>query len=401
MSISRRRVYYISGVDPRGPRFYHQMWQTEARLQGPVDGCDYQVSDATDEGDLVTHWTVRAQVEGHQTESHHVFLRWDDLMRAFWPASRLAMVARLPALYWLYLRNATMSRTWTFARPFFWAYFVMPLLYIVLSFLLVGGAGWAAAVWAGSFGATVWLQAVAGIAAAAAVLWAVVENGDKTRLSWLASAQVFMARWAMEAPEAFAQRWRDFAAHIESDLQRDTPGTAPDEVLIVGHCGGAPAAVAVAQRWLELQPPGSQPRVPVKLLTLGQAIPVLGLIPHAQWFRDQLRAVGASRMPWLDYTAPADPLCYALADSFTTCGMDRPDRPDYRVKSARFDRMFLPAEYARLRKDIFRIHFQYLMATQLPVENNYFRLTCGPRPLDLDELAPDAATPRTSPAAAA
>ena len=56
---------------------------------------------------------------------------------------------------------------------------------------------------------------------------------------------------------------------------------------------------------------------------------------------------------------------------------------NYRIKSARFDRMFEPREYSRLRKDLFRTHFQYLMASQRPVDNDWFQLTCGPRPLDV------------------
>jgi hypothetical protein len=380
--VARRRVYYISGVDPRGPRYYHQMWQTEAQRQTSVDGRHYEVGAAADDGPLATRWTVRARADGQDTESQHVFLRWEDLMRDYWPASRLAVVANMPGMYWLYLRCGLLARTWTFARPFFWAYFLMPLLYLVLSLLIVGGTGWAVAVLVAWCQGPAWLGIAGGIAAAAAMVWALAENGDRTRLLWLAGAHVFMVRWAREGPQPFAQRWHDFANLIQADLQRDTADSRPDEVLIVAHCGGAPAAVAVAQCWLAMQAPGSEPAVPVKLLTLGQAIPLVGLIPQASWFREQLRQVGASRMPWIDYTAPADPLCYRLTDPFAICGLPSPDRPGFRMKSSRFDRMFQPAEYARLRRNIFSVHFQYLKATQLPVENDYFRLTCGPRPLE-------------------
>ena len=46
--------------------------------------------------------------------------------------------------------------------------------------------------------------------------------------------------------------------------------------------------------------------------------------------------------------------------------------------------MFEPARYAEVRRDFFRIHFQYLMATERPVDNDYFSLTAGPRPLHID-----------------
>jgi hypothetical protein len=83
----------------------------------------------------------------------------------------------------------------------------------------------------------------------------------------------------------------------------------------------------------------------------------------------------------MEITAPSDPLCYALVNPFSACGLATPTRSSFQLKSARFDKMFDPPEYALLRKDFFRIHFQYLMATRHPVENDYFSLTAGTRPL--------------------
>jgi hypothetical protein len=92
-------------------------------------------------------------------------------------------------------------------------------------------------------------------------------------------------------------------------------------------------------------------------------------------------------MPWVDYTAPADPLCYALVNAFSACGLPAPLRKDFRVKSARFDRMFEPAAYAAARRNFFLIHFQYLMATRYPVDNDYFSLTAGPKRLVVEAIA--------------
>jgi hypothetical protein len=380
--ILRRRVYYVCGVDPRGADFYHQMWRAEAGRQGPVDGREYTVGDASADGPHATRWRVRARSEGIETESEHVFLHWEDLMRAWWPQSRLETLRRLPGLYWMYLTSGMLARTWSCARGFFWAYFLMPVIYALLAALLAAGTGWAAARGAAALG---WPAAPSALLVAAVVLgtlWLALLNAENIRLFWLCRAQVFMGLWATQPPEAFAQRWQAFAQRIEDDRQRDVPGEAPQEVLLVAHCGGAPAAVHVAQAWLALQPPGT-PASGLKLLTLGQAIPLLGLSPKAQWFREHLRVVGASGLPWLDYTAPSDPLCYALANPFTTCGVPLPADAPYRLKSSRFDRMFPAREYARLRKDIFRIHFQYLMASRQPVDNDWFQLTCGPRPLPM------------------
>lgn len=381
MHVARRRVYYISGFDPRGARFYHQLCQTEAAQQQTVNGCRYEVSARRNEGKLAAHWTVHTHLDGVSTETRHVFLRWDDLIRNNWPASRGGVMARLPAFYWHFLTGGVLRRTWACgARPIFWI-FLAPLLYTLLAMLVAGAAAWGVAAGVRLTGLPAWAGGVAAALTAVALLRGALNRAEEARLFWLSRIHLFMLHWGRSGPEPFAQRWAEFAARIQADLAADTDATRPDEILIVGHSVGAVAAVAVAERWLAGLPQGRMPATPVKLLTLGQVIPMLGLIPQAQWFREQLQVVGASALPWLDCTAPADPLCYALTESFSACGLPTPQRPDYRVKSARFDRMFEATEYATLRRDVFRIHFQYLMATRLPVDNDFFRLTCGTTPL--------------------
>ena len=90
-----------------------------------------------------------------------------------------------------------------------------------------------------------------------------------------------------------------------------------------------------------------------------------------------MQALGDSDLPWLDCTAPGDPLSFVLVDPFRMCGLAAPTRAGYRIKSSRFDKMFTRQEYLPIRKDAFRIHFQYLMASGLRVENDFFTVTAG------------------------
>ena len=49
--------------------------------------------------------------------------------------------------------------------------------------------------------------------------------------------------------------------------------------------------------------------------------------------------------------------------------------------SPRFAEMFDASAHRALKRDKFKLHFQYLMATDLPVPNDYFAITAGPKPL--------------------
>jgi hypothetical protein len=118
----------------------------------------------------------------------------------------------------------------------------------------------------------------------------------------------------------------------------------------------------------------------VSFLTLGQWMPLLGCLPQAQTFRDDLQLLATARgIDWLDFTAPPDGCCFALVDPVAACGISdaarQTDRP--KLLSPRFAEMFEPSDYAAIRSDKFRIHFQYLMASNKPVSYDYFAVTAG------------------------
>ena len=66
-----------------------------------------------------------------------------------------------------------------------------------------------------------------------------------------------------------------------------------------------------------------------------------------------------------------------------------PHRP--RLVTARFFRMFHSGTYRKLRRDKLRLHFQYLMAYEIPADYDYFRITAGPGPALAPFLAETAA----------
>jgi hypothetical protein len=63
----------------------------------------------------------------------------------------------------------------------------------------------------------------------------------------------------------------------------------------------------------------------------------------------------------------------------TACGVEAPNRLADRPKllSPRFAQMFNARGYRALKRDKFRMHFQYLMASRLLVEYDYFKITAG------------------------
>ena len=85
------------------------------------------------------------------------------------------------------------------------------------------------------------------------------------------------------------------------------------------------------------------------------------------------------RLDWIDFSAPPDGCCFALTDPVAGSGVAPAARLSDRPKllSPRFAEMFEPPAYQALRRDKFKLHFQYLAAAPRPVEFDYFRITAG------------------------
>lgn len=106
-----------------------------------------------------------------------------------------------------------------------------------------------------------------------------------------------------------------------------------------------------------------------------------------------MRRLAHLDIAWLNYTAPQDPLCYFLLDAMHEAGVPQTQRQvRFRMRSARFDKMHDPAMLQRIRRNPLKLHFLYLLATQMPSENDFFALTAGPRSIDARE-APSAPPP--------
>jgi hypothetical protein len=159
---------------------------------------------------------------------------------------------------------------------------------------------------------------------------------------------------------------------------------------VVGHSVGATLAVSVLARVLERQAaaasPGghgatAEPRQPV-LLSLGHCLPLMTSLSPASRERQDLARVAASPIPWLDVSAPIDWAAFPAVDPVTGAGLPAaPPGWHPRLVSPRFHQLFGPESYARLRRNRFQVHLQYLMAAERPGRYDYFAITAGPQTL--------------------
>lgn len=360
----RRRVFYIPGYDPFPPRRYRELYRRESARQARLSGYRLAVAAAGRQG-----WRVEAEIEGRPVEASVEVLVWSDLVQASMRQGIAATYGQLLRTAWTYLRDGTLLRLARLRRgPAIAALYPFLVLIgeLALALAVAAGGGWLASKVAGPAG---WLVAVP-------LLWVVLRiarRADGRIYAWyLIHDYAYGARDRGAYPPELAERlgvWRDrVAAALDTDA---------DEVLVVGHSTGAHLAVSVLAGLPRVAPGRS-----LGLLTLGQVVPMIAFLPGAARLRGDLaRLAGRDDLTWVDVTAPGDGCAYALCDPVAVSGVAPADQRWPLLVSAAFSQTMGEAEWRRLRRRWFRLHFQYLCAFERPGAYDYFRITAGPQTL--------------------
>ena len=373
----RRCVFYLSGFDPRGAAHYHALYRSEAAAQAQVSGLQVTVGHRQKTAEGNAFWEVSATPPEGAVNTRYEFMRWDDIVRQHWPRSQARLVKDLVSTTVLNLRTGALRRMLKLAWPPVLAIF---LPFVLLCAVVVGAPLLAAlAIWAtpGSWGALA--AGLAALTTLAGWLALTLQLEKKLNMAWLLRSYAFTALQARGlAPQLDAR----LQQHAETLLERIRSG-GYDEVLVVGHSSGSMMAATVLANALRGNPQLGSCGPVVSLLTLGQCMPLLSSLPTAQRFRDDLQCLATAKdIDWIDFSAPPDGCCFALVHPVLACG-ESADAVKNRPKllSPRFAEMFDAEDYAAMRSDRFRCHFQYLMASKKSVPFDYFAITAGAQTL--------------------
>lgn len=370
--IKSRRVYYISGFDPRGAAYYHRLYKDEAEKQGANIGVSMEVGSRSKLAPHLHSWCIRSTWHQHTINTDYRFLSWDDIVRQNWETNIFRLLANMLMGYAGYASCGAFGRIRASHRgPFFgMLYPIAFLALIAILSLLVGGALAVTGISLGLHAAT---SCALGLIAATACGWMGLKQADRLGVLWLLRTGLAVITWGESMPESLSQRIIEFSELIK----RDQEEAACDEVILVGHSVGSILAVSVLARMLE-NSTENQTRNLI-LVTLGQCIPLLSLVPNAAAFRQDLKSLAEHpSVPWLDMAARADPLCFSQISPAEALDIDSSAVKWPRMHVVRPFRMFSPEKYKTLRRNKLRLHFQYLMSSELQTDYDYFLMTAGP-----------------------
>ncbi|ABE46792.1 hypothetical protein [Polaromonas sp. JS666] len=377
MTVSKRCVFYVSGFDPKGASHYHALYRDQGTRKSRQDGWHLEVGPRRrQQTSGSAAWSVQAGFGEQHVQTHYEFMSWDDVVRRHWPKTTWTIWWDAIATTIFYVRHGTLWKMFCLSWPFAVALFVPFLLVCAMLLgipLLTIFIAWVSA--------SALEHTAAGMIVAGLVAGALWTGGRKLEarysMYWMMRSYAFTARQARGEVPDLEVRLDELAQRLVERIQSQQD----DEVLVVGHSSGAIMATIILARALKLSPDLLRGRTAVSLLTLGQCIPLLGLLPMAYQFREELQILDAGDgLTWTDFSAPPDGCCFALTDPVTACGIPRRQAHGVNLKilNPRFAALFDPVIYEKLKRNKNLMHFQYLHATEKHDDYNYFEITAGP-----------------------
>ena len=381
MGEGRRLVLFVGGFDPRGARYYHQLMTREAAEQSKITGQEYVVGGRTmwpaceHKASMHKHamWTVCAEKE---SGCDYVFVDWSDQVREHWPKKTWRVWLQALQTYACVYRERKVLAPLHKQTPYtLWTLFY-PLVYALLCIAIA----------AGSF--LLLINSMDGAygfggasCAALLVLFAGYKLDQKLHVSWLLRILNFARTSAHEPLKSLNLRLEEMAASVAQQIQT---GRYP-EVVVVGFSVGSTVAVALVHQLRQHLLALSDTPQPLHLVTLGNCLPLFTLMPQQdETLRKPLFALAQdAHLHWIDISSPGDSVSFGMCD-LVALSLPKADVTDLQrcvnprhMCSPRFHKLFRPSTYRWLRRNKVRMHFQYLMASELPGTYDFFAfLTC-------------------------
>jgi hypothetical protein len=378
--IRRRHILYVEGYDPQGAEGYYNLFTRSFRRFLKNWPLQTTIGDLQIDSDDFAHWTVEATGPNWTVSTRYDFLRQEQMIRANMAQPMVRQVPR--ALGWMlnYLFSGTLLRIYRASHRY-----GLALTYFQLLLL-----GWLAASVAGGWltawfilhlgGASALVAAVAGVFGAIGAFGLLRPLADRLFVVQINSHWPYLVEYGRGDPSCFDAPIEAGARRLV-DVARTTDA---EEIVVVGHSGGGVTAPAVVTRALELDPDLGRHGPRVVLLTPGSIMPGIGLHRSARRVRAAAERLAVEpSVLWVDAQARADVLNFYNFDPVAGLGIEAgPQRCNPLIWIVRLREMLAPEFYNKLRWNLFRMHYQFIMANDMRAPYEYMMLVCGPIPVE-------------------
>ncbi|EAK0979027.1 DUF829 domain-containing protein [Campylobacter lari] len=366
----KRDVFYIAGYDPRGYRHYYAMFKKNLAEQNTLLNYDYTLSKA--QADAYAFW----QIQTPYTSITYTFLSWNDIVKKNWSEGIKDALGdcysffRIYTITGLFLKFGKES-----PHQLITGYY--PFFYVLLSLIFTLVC---------AFGSLLYLQNFHIVFGILAFILSLVflpkmlyKIGKKLAVFWIARICSFCANWEKNSQGELELRMDDFARVIFEKLKENV-NDKNYEIILSAHSVGTVLCINVLAKVLRKCEDENISFENLKVLTLGECIPLVSYQKRSFEFRKDLEYLGSKNLIWYDFTSIIDGACFAQVDFIRTSGVKARFSPKY--LSAKFHTLYKSKDYKKIKKDKYKAHFLYLFATQIQGVYNFFEFIIGKNKLE-------------------
>ncbi|PIR33345.1 MAG: hypothetical protein COV36_02830 [Alphaproteobacteria bacterium CG11_big_fil_rev_8_21_14_0_20_44_7] len=368
-AVTKRKVFYLSGFDPRGAGYYHRLYRDESAKHAALSTAEITTGKRSKDGNHV-RWQVDYKNAKHKVATDYSFLVWDDIVRKHWNKTTPRFVFEAIKTYAHYIFTGAFKRglftSWPPAFSYIYPFFALLLIL-------------AGSIFAG-FGIYNFLaphnQILAIVAAplfSLSLIYIANRILQKSLAYWMIKLFIFSLKYIRSECGELDERITEFAGIIAREIAENEY----DEILIIGHSTGALIINPLLANLLqEFKIDAGK----IKVMTLGHCIPLMSFLPEAESFREDLRFLAKTNLHWLDVTAATDNVCFAYTGPFV--GICENENKNLKSVSARLHKFYDKERYSKIKKNRFLCHFLYIMSGERITDYNYFEITAAEKTLE-------------------
>src|ERR1700692_156885 len=360
-------------------RKFSRLYQITASISRPQ---------STPDGETAS-WTIETKAADWQTRTSYDFLRFEDLIQRDLASPIWRTVAHAEWIYWRLVFGGTIAQFWR-ANWRFATFITYPHLMLLCEALCAAGFAFVFEKGLAAIGIPDLLCIAAATALGFALLGAALKyTENQTYLLYLLCDTIWTWEFSHRQRGEWDERIDRFAQYL-ADVARSSDA---EEIVVVGHSSGSFLGAEIVARALKLDPDLGRHGPRIVLLTIGGNFPIVGFHAVSQDFRDHLRELAIEpSIDWIDCQSRKDVMNFYPFDPVTGHGIEVGElRRNPTIVPVRFREIIKPEHYNLFRWKFFRVHFQFVMANELPHAYDFFMIVCGPIPLSERMARPEAA----------
>ena len=377
--ITRRRVFYVHGYDPQGPQGYYALFGSSLKSACALWNAKFALGPLVIESADIASWTVTMGGPNWEVFTRYDFVHYEDIINANYADPIVRQIAR--AVRWFIDDLATGTTFRTFRASFRFGIHHLVLQLLLLTWIGTSVASGAFAWATARYGLDLYASMSLGISVAVffAIFMALRPVADRWFVICVNNHWPYLREFGRGEATCFDRPIEIGAARLKALVNANDA----DEVVIIGHSGGAPLAQAMVVRALELDPDLGRRGPHIVVLTIGSVSPAVAFHPRALKMREIIRRIAIEpSINWIDCQSRKDALNFWEFDPVAGVGIQLGlERCNPLVWQVRFRDMLSPEFYRKLRWKFFRLHFQFIMANQKRAPYDYFMLIGGPVPI--------------------